>query len=224
MRADKDSRKDFIIKKEILEVIRKDFDDPEILFVVDDRPSVVKMWREEGLVCLQCAEWNEDHIVAPITKGLLTLMVGPSGAGKSTWLKSQKAASLGICQSHIISSDQIRHDLCGNFRDQTKNDHVFAAMKAIIKYRIDFGLPSVVDATNIKRADRVAMTELAGGGDVRYIVIDRPMSVKQRDAGWRAEVGFDLIAKHDETFRAQLKDIMSGDKLPNVVVIDERKS
>jgi hypothetical protein len=29
--------------------------DSRILFVVEDRSRVVKMWRSEGLVCLQCA-------------------------------------------------------------------------------------------------------------------------------------------------------------------------
>lgn len=46
-----DFRKDDIVKREILHA---HFDKNEILFVVDDRESVVKMWREEGLVCLQC--------------------------------------------------------------------------------------------------------------------------------------------------------------------------
>jgi hypothetical protein len=30
-----------------------------ILFVVDDRPKVVRMWREEGMTCLHCADWKE---------------------------------------------------------------------------------------------------------------------------------------------------------------------
>lgn len=54
MRARKDFRADHIVKKEIYEKhIQSKY---EILFVVDDRASVVKMWRELGLVCLQCAD------------------------------------------------------------------------------------------------------------------------------------------------------------------------
>jgi hypothetical protein len=30
-----------------------------VLFVIDDRSKVCSMWREEGLVCLQCADWKE---------------------------------------------------------------------------------------------------------------------------------------------------------------------
>lgn len=32
-----------------------------VLFVVDDRPKVVRMWREEGVVCLHCADWREEQ-------------------------------------------------------------------------------------------------------------------------------------------------------------------
>jgi hypothetical protein len=30
-----------------------------ILFAVDDRQKVVNMWRDEGIVCLQCYAWEE---------------------------------------------------------------------------------------------------------------------------------------------------------------------
>lgn len=51
LRKDGDFRADDIVKKEILDAhFRKE----KILFVVDDRESVVRMWRKEGLVCLQC--------------------------------------------------------------------------------------------------------------------------------------------------------------------------
>ena len=36
-----------------------EFGRERILFVVDDRTKVVKEWRSLGLVCLQCAEWEE---------------------------------------------------------------------------------------------------------------------------------------------------------------------
>ncbi len=56
MRELKDSRSDNIIKNEIYEnKIASQF---QILFVVDDRLSVVKMWRSIGLVCLQC-DWGD---------------------------------------------------------------------------------------------------------------------------------------------------------------------
>lgn len=56
MRKTKDWRKDSIVKKEIYEVKVKPFFD--VIFVLDDRDQVVKMWRQEGLTCLQVAEGN----------------------------------------------------------------------------------------------------------------------------------------------------------------------
>lgn len=234
MRKAGDYRADDIVKEEFLDQLLAE--GHEILFTVDDRQRVVDMWRRRGITCLQCDQWEERKKTVPLSseKGLLTLLVGPSGAGKSSWLRGEGqpirigkkeywTGELGIHSSHVVSSDQIRTDLCGNFRDQTKNTEVFAALHAIVKARIDHGLPTVIDATNIKTADRKAVVALADGGQVRYIVINRPMEEKYRDAEWRAEVGFDLIAKHENTFNSNLKEILRGDGLPNVTVIDLRR-
>lgn len=51
-----DFRKDDIVKREIYEkYIHNKY---KVLFVVDDRVSVVKMWRSIGLTCLQSDEGN----------------------------------------------------------------------------------------------------------------------------------------------------------------------
>lgn len=56
MRASKDHRNDAIVKRELFDKhIREQYN---ILFVLDDRDRVVKMWRELGLTCLQVAEGN----------------------------------------------------------------------------------------------------------------------------------------------------------------------
>ena len=54
MRNGGDSREDTIVKQEILDKLPKE----RIAYVLDDRDSVVKMWREAGLTCLQVAEGN----------------------------------------------------------------------------------------------------------------------------------------------------------------------
>jgi len=40
-----------VAKQEMLAGIDRD----RVLFIVEDRSSVVDMWRAQGLVCLQCA-------------------------------------------------------------------------------------------------------------------------------------------------------------------------
>src|SRR5205085_819517 len=115
-------------------------------------------------------------------------------------------------------------DLCGDFRDQTKNDDVFAAVHAVARARLAHGLPTVIDATHLRRKERLESVRLANGGPVRYVVIDRPTQEKRRDAGWRAELPFDLIAKHEQTLGSQIKDVLRGDGQPNVKVVDLRSA
>lgn len=216
MRPTDDTRPDHVVKAEILAVIRAEIGEP--IFVVDDRPSVVAMWRENGIACLQCRDWNE----APDIKiGLLFLMVGPTGAGKSTWLASEQAKSFGIYPECVVSSDQIRVDLCGDFKDQTRNDEVFHAVHAVARARITCGLRAVIDATNIRRKDRMVAAMLTAG-PCWYMVIDRPMEEKRRDGGWRNELGFDLLAKHEQTFRSQEAEILKADGMGHVTVYDLR--
>jgi hypothetical protein len=53
LRKDKDFRKDYVIKKELYEKhIKGKYD---VLFVLEDRDQVVRMWREINLTCLQVA-------------------------------------------------------------------------------------------------------------------------------------------------------------------------
>lgn len=56
LRKEGDYRKDCEVKKEIYEKYIKDHFNVE--FVVDDRSQVVQVWRDMGLICLQCAEGN----------------------------------------------------------------------------------------------------------------------------------------------------------------------
>ena len=54
MRKAGDYRADDIVKREILTEIRADGYNP--ILACDDRDRIVKMWRDEGLICLQAAE------------------------------------------------------------------------------------------------------------------------------------------------------------------------
>lgn len=54
MRGDTDFRHDCEIKQDILKSLQAQ--GKEILFSVDDRQSVVDMWRANGITCLQCTK------------------------------------------------------------------------------------------------------------------------------------------------------------------------
>lgn len=56
MRPDGDHRPDYRLKQEMLDSIKAEGYD--VLFAIDDRKQVVDMFRQNGIVCLQCAEGN----------------------------------------------------------------------------------------------------------------------------------------------------------------------
>lgn len=223
MRPADDTRPDHVVKREMLDRIRADGYDPFI--VIDDRPSVVAMWREAGLVCLQAAPGEQPMPAS----AQLTLMVGPSGAGKSHWLDShgkwgdwlQNDYDLPVYVDQVLSSDIFRRQLCGTVEDQSKNTEVFEALHAVAKTRLKHGLPTVIDATHLRRKDRMSAAQLVPATNpARYVVIDRPLEEKIATRGWRSE---SLVRKHHQHMQSQIKDILAGDGLPNVTVYDLRK-
>ena len=54
MRAVNDMRQDDAVKQDLLKDMHNDGLDPKVVF--EDRKSVVNMWRNNGLICLQVAE------------------------------------------------------------------------------------------------------------------------------------------------------------------------
>lgn len=226
MRGEGDYRADTIVKKEMLDGIRGQGYD--VRFVVDDRPSVVQMWKDEGLTVLahDNGEWDEN----PRTwkSGELHLMVGPAGAGKSMYVEKNFffLADDKFPRSSLISSDVLRVEMIGTLRDMSVNSQVFSAIYAMTKARLVGGLNTIIDATNLHARDRRALRDCAEADtEIFYHVIDRPLYEKHRDAGWRDEVvikGAKLIDKHHQSFMSGLPAILRGDDDPRVTVLDRR--
>lgn len=210
MRKAGDYRQDAIVKAEILQQIMDDGYEP--FLVVDDRPQVVEMWRSYGITTLQCAP--DEVLPKHDGKNCLTMLVGPSGAGKSTWCE------LNAHPHDVLSTDQLREQYGWGHSPEDLNK-TWNYAHSLLKARLENGIKTVFDATNLKRKDRLnLLRHVPKGQYVTYVVIDRPLDEKIRDRRWRPE---ELILKHHRTFQSQLKDILAGDNLPNVAVIDKRE-
>ncbi|UTU07858.1 3'-phosphate, 5'-polynucleotide kinase [Caulobacter phage C1] len=199
---------------------------PDVIF--DDRQKVVDMWRANDVPCFQVnpGDFDAPKQVRPYglyDEGgvpLLTVLIGPAGAGKTSF-----ALSAFEPQS-VTSTDTLRLLLAGSPEAQDRNAAVFRALEMVVQARLLAGLPTVVDATNVRRADRVALVKAAPRGvKVAYVVIHRPVEEIEATAGDRLKVlkkhgkeEINLVRKHEEVFRSNLKDIKNGDGFANVEV------
>ena len=151
----------------------------------------------------------------------LVVMVGPSGAGKSTFIAEH------FEPREVVSTDAIRREFTGDHRRHDKHNTVIDAYHRRIGEKLWAGQRVVADATHLRNSERrkVAFIALDYGIRVTYVVVNRPMEQKLKTAGWREGVrvkGKSLIQAHEETFEANEGEILRGDGLRGVTVIDTR--
>lgn len=100
-----------------------------------------------------------------MTKPKLFIMCGLSGSGKST-----KAIRLAKkYDAVIVSSDDIRKELCGEVSDQSKNEEVFKVFHKRIRKYLYEGKNVIADATNITMKSRRAIIENVKKLDIEKI-------------------------------------------------------
>ena len=89
---------------------------------------------------------------------------------------------------------------------------MFAEVHKCVRERLSRGETAVVDATNLRQRDRLAVVDLAPADIlVIYEVVDRPIEEKLAQAGRRTA---ELIQGHAEMFDLELANIMKGDRRP----------
>jgi predicted kinase len=145
---------------------------------------------------------------------VMTLTVGPSGAGKSTWSAAQG--------TEIVSSDAVRMEIAPNGEISGDQSEIFRRVRARSSSLLANGRDVIVDAMHIEEKARLRQVSVAPPDvAVRYAVIDRPLSEKQRDAGWRTYKG--IVERYDQLFADQLDMVLSGDGNHRIKVEDIRK-
>lgn len=212
MRANDDRRPDHVVKAEILQTILDEGYEP--ILAIDDRPSIIKMWRAHGITALQCAP-DDAGASAYAGQTLLHMLVGPCSAGKSTY------AAKRYKPHEIISTDELRMQLYGSLNHSPEAvARVWKLAHGLIKARLDAGVFTVLDATNLDPDDRARVLDLVPRGIfTMYVVIDRDEREKLAHRGWRSE---ELVLKQHKAFRKQERMIMKGDEHPYVKVQDKR--
>lgn len=95
----------------------------------------------------------------------LVLLVGPAGAGKSTF------AHAHFRPSQIVSSDSVREMLTDDAGDQGASAEAFQVLAIIVNGRLRRRLTTVVDATNLRAANRKRYQRLAARYGIPTLVI-----------------------------------------------------
>lgn len=95
----------------------------------------------------------------------LVVLVGASGAGKSTF------AARCFGQFEVVSSDHCRALISDDEHDQSATGHAFRLLHQLVDSRLAMRRLVVVDATNVKRAARRKLLELAAERDVAAVAI-----------------------------------------------------
>src|SRR5262249_17823764 len=85
----------------------------------------------------------------------LVVLVGSTGSGKSTF------AARHFLPTEIVSSDRCRGLVCDDETNQDVSADAFELLRDIVGKRLKHRKLAVVDATNVRAADRKAWIELA---------------------------------------------------------------
>lgn len=95
----------------------------------------------------------------------LVLLVGPSGAGKSTF------AAAHFRPTEVLSSDDLRGWVSDDPNDQGASADAFRILALLLNGRLKRRLLAVVDATNLRAANRRRLAKLAGRYGVPVVAI-----------------------------------------------------
>jgi protein phosphatase len=90
-----------------------------------------------------------------VPEASLVLLVGPSGSGKSSF------AHKYFNKYEIVSSDVCRGMISNDENNQSATQEAFELLQFVVAKRLDKGLLTVVDATNVQASARKSLIELA---------------------------------------------------------------
>lgn len=220
MRQKEDFRPGAVIKREMFEKLR-DLG-YNVLLALEDQDDICEMLRAMYVPVMQV----KGHDIPARTYAqpgytLLYLMVGPVCAGKTWFAERGNFQHSSDTEGIRLSSDDFRIAITGSREDGSADAQVFHTMKATAKAIMSGNIPVIYDATNCRKKDRMDAAYLTPPGSrCKYVVIDRPLEVKLRNRGTVPE---EMVRDYHEIFQENLTDILDGDDLDFVDVLDVRE-
>jgi hypothetical protein len=145
----------------------------------------------------------------------MILTVGPSGAGKSKW-----SAEQGL---DVVSSDEVRKETSPDGETPGSQASIFTKVRTASARILENGGDVIVDAMHIEAEHRLAQISIAPPDiAIKYVIIDRPLAAKIRDAGWRA--GRNIVERYDKMFPDHVDAALKGDGRADIHVTDLRSA
>ncbi|MBB5959534.1 polynucleotide kinase-phosphatase [Saccharothrix tamanrassetensis] len=133
----------------------------------------------------------------------LVVLVGASGSGKSTFARKH------FLPTQVLSSDYFRGLVADDENDQSASGAAFDVLHYVAGKRLHAGRTTVVDATNVQRADRAHLVGLARAHNVLpvAIVLDAPEEVCLARNASRPDRDFGphVVRRHRAALRKSLK-------------------
>ncbi|PRB12901.1 polynucleotide kinase-phosphatase [Microbacterium sp. MYb62] len=135
----------------------------------------------------------------------LVVLIGASGSGKSTF------AATHFRPFETLSSDFFRGLVSNDENDQAATPAAFEALRFVAGRRLDAGLLTVIDATNVQADARRSLIALAREHDVLpvAVVLDVPQSVCiERNAARKdRDFGASVVKRQHDQLRRSLKHL-----------------
>src|SRR4051794_16965223 len=98
-----------------------------------------------GRGCLAARFGRGGIVIVQIPKLSLVILIGASGSGKSTFARKHFLAS------ETLSSDQCRGIVSNDENSQEATNDAFDLLYYILRKRLERGLLTVIDATNVQQ-------------------------------------------------------------------------
>ena len=144
MRAEGDRRPDPVVKAEQLDRLAAGQFRP--VLAIDDRPGVIKMYRERGILCLDPGTW-----ATPAPRATTWLLLGPAAATRHTAGNEEALRELGLTPAGVTRAETVTEQLAAA-GEPAGTDAVVTALARLANAAAASNLPTAIGGEIFRRA------------------------------------------------------------------------